>query len=136
MIKKRKAVVCSIGLGYVGMHLASAFVIENKYSNDFKYWSAHIYIMPDITLSIPEELYKKMKEHRGIGWTEVIRNAVMDYIHRLEEGKLEVTTEELLEVLGSEFEKDLSEISFEEAEGLYEKMRDKEWKRLYTTQAV
>jgi hypothetical protein len=30
----------------------------------------------------------------------------------------------------------LSEISFEEAEGLYEKMRDKEWKRLYTTQAV
>jgi hypothetical protein len=92
--------------------------------------------MPDITLSIPEELYKKMKEHRGIGWTEVIRNAVMDYIHRLEEGKLEVTTEELLEVLGSEFEKDLSEISFEEAEGLYEKMRDKEWKRLYTTQAV
>jgi len=92
--------------------------------------------MPDITLSISEEAYKKMKEHRGIRWTEVIRDAIMDYIPRLEEGKLEVTTEELLEGLGSEFEKDLSEISFEEAVGLYEKMRKKEWSRFYTIQAV
>ena len=92
--------------------------------------------MPDITLSISEEAYKKMKEHRGIGWTEVIRDAIMDYLHRLEEGKLEVTTEELLEGLGSEFGKDLSEIRFEEAVGLYEKLREKEWKRFYTIQAV
>lgn len=77
-----------------------------------------------------------MKEHRGIRWTEVIRDAIMEHIHRLEKGKLEVTTEELLEGLGSEFEKDLSEISFEEAAGLYEKMREKEWKRFYTIQAV
>ncbi|MBL7117268.1 MAG: hypothetical protein ISS94_00565 [Candidatus Syntrophoarchaeum sp.] len=76
--------------------------------------------MPDITLSIPEELYKKMKEHRGIRWTEVMKKAIMDYVYRLEAGKLEVTTEELLEGLGSEFEKELSEISFEEAVGLYE----------------
>ncbi len=92
--------------------------------------------MPDITLSISEEVYKKMKEHRGIRWTEVIRDAIMDYIPRLEEGKREIMTEELLKELGSEFEKDLSEISFEEAVGLYEKMREKEWSRFYTTQAV
>lgn len=102
----------------------------------FKYWSAYIYIMPDITFSIPEEVYKKMKEHRGIRWTEVVRKAIVDYVYRLEEDKLEVTTEELLEGLGSEFEKDLSEISFEEAAGLYEKTREKEWKRFYTIQAV
>ncbi len=92
--------------------------------------------MPDITLSIPEELYKKMKEHRGIRWTEVMKKAIVDYVYRLEEGKLEVTTEDLLEGLGSEFEKDLSEINFEEAVGLYEKMREKEWRRSYTIQAV
>jgi hypothetical protein len=79
--------------------------------------------MPDITLSIPEEVYKKMKEHRGIRWTEVMKKAIVDYVYRLEEGKLEVTTEELLEGLGSEFEKDLSEMSFEEVVGLYEKLR-------------
>ena len=77
-----------------------------------------------------------MKEHKGIRWPEVIRNAIMDYIHRLEEGKLEVMTEELLKELGSEFEKDLSEINFEDAVGLYEKMREKEWSRFYTIQAV
>lgn len=71
--------------------------------------------MPDMTLSIPEELYKKMKEHKGIRWPDVVRKAIGDYVYRLEKGKLEVTTEELLEELGSEFEKDLSEISFEEA---------------------
>ncbi|MGB2842198.1 MAG: hypothetical protein WBC40_06945 [Halobacteriota archaeon] len=76
--------------------------------------------MPDITLSIPEELYKKMEEHRGIRWTEVMKKAIMDYVYRLEASKLEVTTEELLEELGSEFEKELSEIRFEEAVGLYE----------------
>ncbi len=76
--------------------------------------------MPDITLSIPEEVYKKMKEHKGIRWTEVVKKAIMDYVYRLEEGKLEVTTEELLEELGSEFEKELPEISFEQAVGLYE----------------
>ena len=92
--------------------------------------------MPDITLSIPEEVYKKMKEHKGIGWTEVVRKAVVDYLYRLEKGKLEVTTEELLEELGSEFAKDLSKISFEEAVEFYEKMRDKEWRRFYTIQAV
>ena len=77
-----------------------------------------------------------MKEHRGIRWTEVIRDAIMDYIPRLEEGKREIMTEELLKELGSEFEKDLSEISFEDAVGLYEKMRKKEWSRSYTIQAV
>ena len=66
-----------------------------------------------------------------------MRKAIVDYVYRLEEDKLEVTTEELLEGLGSEFEKDLSEISFEEAAGLYEKTREKEWKRFYNTiQAV
>jgi hypothetical protein len=57
-------------------------------------------------------------------WTEVIRKVVVDYIYRLEEGKHEVTTEELLEELESEFAKELSEISFEEALEFYEKMRE------------
>ena len=31
----------------------------------FKYWSAYIYIMPDITFSIPEEVYKKDERAQG-----------------------------------------------------------------------
>ncbi|MCK4732258.1 MAG: hypothetical protein KAT65_07355 [Methanophagales archaeon] len=77
-----------------------------------------------------------MQEHRGIRWPEVIRNAIMDYIHRSEVGKQEITTEELLKELGGEFKKDLSEIRLEDAVGLYVKMRKKEWERFYTIQAV
>lgn len=92
--------------------------------------------MPDITLSIPEEVYKKMREHKGVKWTEVVRKAIVDYVERLEVGKLEVTTEDLLKELGREFAEGLSEISFEEAVELYEKTRDKEWRRFYTIQTV
>jgi predicted hydrocarbon binding protein len=92
--------------------------------------------MAEITLLIPEEVYQKMKEHKGVGWSEVVRDAIMDYIYRLEERKLEVTTAELLEELGEEFAEDLAKISMEEAVKSYEKMREKKWKRFYTIQAV
>jgi len=92
--------------------------------------------MAEITLLIPEEVYKKMKKHEGIRWSEVVKDAIMEYIHRLEERKMEVTTEELLEELGDEFAKELSEISLEEAMRSYEEMREKEWRRYYTIQAV
>ena len=91
--------------------------------------------MPEITLSIPEDVYKKMKEY-DVKWNEVLKDAITSYIRRLEKHGLEATTEELLAELGEDFMKELSEISFEEAVSAYEKMREKEWKRLYTIQAV
>jgi len=91
--------------------------------------------MPEITLSIPEDVYKKMKEY-DVKWNEVFKDAIISYIRRLEKHGLEATTEELLAELGEDFMKELSEISFEEAISAYEKMREKEWKGLYTIQAV
>ena len=91
--------------------------------------------MPEITLSIPEDVYKEMKEY-DVKWNEVLKDAIISYIRRLEKHGLEATTEELLAELGEDFMKELSEISFEEAVSAYEKMREKEWKRLYTIQAV
>jgi len=90
--------------------------------------------MPKITLSIPEDVYKKMKEY-DVRWNEV-KDAIISYIRRLEKHGLEATTEELLAELGEDFMKELSEISFEEAVSAYEKMWEKEWNRLYTIQAV
>ena len=89
--------------------------------------------MPEITLSIPEDVYKKMKEY-DVKWNEVLKDAIIKY--RLEENELEATTEELLAELGKDFMKELSEISFEEAISAYEKMREKEWKRLYDTSSL
>ena len=40
--------------------------------------------MPNITLSIPEEVHEKMKEHTEIRWSEVIRLVIQKKIADLE----------------------------------------------------
>jgi hypothetical protein len=88
----------------------------------------------NITLSIPDDIYIKMKKYREIRWSEVARQAIIRYIEKLEKGGLETTTKEILEEMGEEFKNSLKELSFEKAVEGYEKTRDAEWKRTYMTQ--
>ena len=90
--------------------------------------------MTNITLSLPDEVHDKMKMHKEIRWSEVVRRTITDYIRKLEEKGSEMTTKDLLEELGDDFRKTLSELSFEKAEKEYKKMRDAEWKRVSTIQ--
>ena len=90
--------------------------------------------MPNITLSIPEDIYKKMKKYSEIKWSEVVRKAIVDYLKKLEENRMEVSTKELLNELGNEFKKSLNELDFEKAVEGYKNMRDTEWKRISTIQ--
>jgi hypothetical protein len=90
--------------------------------------------MTNITLSIPNEVHFKMKIHKEIRWSEVVRRAITDYIGKLEEKGSEITTKDLLEELGDDFKKNLSKLSFEKAEKEYKKMRDAEWKRVSSIQ--
>ena len=39
--------------------------------------------MPNITISVSEELYKTIKQHRQIRWSEVARRAMLIYAQRL-----------------------------------------------------
>ena len=91
--------------------------------------------MPNITLSIPDELYRKMKQYSEIKWSEVVRKAIVDYMRKLEENRNEVSSEELLDELGEKFKKSLKELSIEKAIEGYEKMRDAEWRRASMTRA-
>jgi len=69
--------------------------------------------MPNITLSLPEKLYRKMNMYPEISWSEVIRNYLEEYIRKLEY-KEEAKTDEILDAL--EFlRKELEEISDEVA---------------------
>ncbi len=86
--------------------------------------------MTNITLSIPNDIYARMKMHREIRWSEVVRRAITEFIGKLEERGYETTTKDLLEELGDDFRKSLNELTFEKAAKGYEKMRDKEWKRV------
>lgn len=38
----------------------------------------------DITVSVPEEVYQKMKKYSEIRWSEVVRKALREYMERLE----------------------------------------------------
>jgi hypothetical protein len=65
--------------------------------------------MTNMTFSIPEQLYKKMKKHPEIKWSHVARGALEKYVERLEladtllaNSKL---TEEDVEIIGEEIKK-------------------------------
>ena len=40
--------------------------------------------MPNMTLSIPEELYRVIKNHPEVKWSHVARKAMWDYAKKLE----------------------------------------------------
>jgi len=91
--------------------------------------------MPNITVSIPEELHKKMKRYSEVKWSEVVRKALTEYIGRLEFMERRVlSSDELVEML-RESKLDVGFISLEKAKEHYEKVRELEWKRSSTIQA-
>ena len=53
--------------------------------------------MPNITLSIPQELYEIMKKHKEIKWSEIARKALWDYAKKLELLDAFLSTSELTE---------------------------------------
>lgn len=91
--------------------------------------------MVNITVSIPEELYKKMKKYSEVKWSEVVRKALAEYIGRLEVMERGVVSAEKLAETLREANLDVSSISLEKAITYYKKARELEWKRLSTTQA-
>ena len=91
--------------------------------------------MPKITLSIPDEAYKKMKEHSEVVWDEIIVEAILNHLEKLEKCRLRITTKDILENLSSDFKASLDELELEKAVEGYRKMSDAEWKRTSTIQA-
>ncbi|KYK28545.1 MAG: hypothetical protein AYK19_20820 [Theionarchaea archaeon DG-70-1] len=68
--------------------------------------------MPNITLSLPEDIYAVVKEHKEIRWSEIARRAIEDYARKLV----------LLDALTSESrltEEDILEIDEKIKEGIY-----------------
>jgi len=84
-------------------------------------------VVPNITISIPKELYDKMKRHPEIRWSAVIRRFLERYLMRLE-GRYEMRAGELLDELGIEDE--LVAVSDEVALRYAEEMVKKRGKRV------
>ena len=89
--------------------------------------------MANITLSVPDDLRRRMKKHREVRWSEVVRRAIADYLESLE-GRSR-TTGQLLSIVEKDGI-DLSSVSLEQAELYYKKTRALEWQRTSTTPAT
>lgn len=90
--------------------------------------------MVNITVSIPENLYNKMKKYSEVKWSEVVRKALVEYIGRLEVMERGVVSSDDLARMLRESNLDVSSIGLEKALDFYSKARELEWKRLSTTQ--
>ena len=82
--------------------------------------------MPNLTISLPPELYERIKKHPEIRWSVVIRRFLEEYIRRLE-GKEEEKIFELARRL--DIEDIVDEIPDESALDFAEEMVDKRAKR-------
>ena len=87
--------------------------------------------MANITLSIPDDVRERMRKYPEIRWSEVVRSAILEYLDKLTGSETYDSSyyAELAKRTGIRLE----DISLDEAEKHYEKMRDKEWERHSTT---
>jgi len=68
--------------------------------------------MPNITLSVPDDIYFVIKQHGEIKWSEIARRAISDYAKKLS----------LLDALTNESElteEDIMELDEKVKEGIY-----------------
>jgi hypothetical protein len=91
--------------------------------------------MANITLLVPEDVYRRMKMRRDVKWSEVARQAIVDRLERLE-GPVGISASpsDLAKLIANSGVK-LDEVSVEEAIRYYTKMRELEWRRTSTIQA-
>jgi len=91
--------------------------------------------MVNVTVSIPESLYRKMKKFSEVKWSEVVRKALADYIMRLEVMERGVVSSDELSEMLKASKLDVSSVSLDKAVEYYERARELEWKRSSTTRA-
>ena len=89
--------------------------------------------MVHITLSIPDDIYKEMKKHPEIKWSEIARQSIIKKTLSL---KKVMHGEELLKLLPINVQKSIQYADEKESIEFYKKIKEKEWKRKkYLTQA-
>ena len=83
--------------------------------------------MAHITLSIPDKLYKEMRKHPEIKWSEVARECLTKKIMQM---KKVTSASELRAHIDPIILESLDKISEKKAKQLYKKMVAEEWQHL------
>ncbi len=82
--------------------------------------------MAHITLSVPEQVYKEMKKHPEIKWSEVARKSIIEKTNLL---KKSMHANDLFKLLSPETRKSIEAADEKEWRDFYKKSKEKEWKR-------
>ncbi len=85
--------------------------------------------MPSITFSVDVELYKRMKKHHEIKWSEILRRSIIEYLKKLE-GKEIITVEELRAELNNELLQLINELDIKKEIEYYRTIKQLEMERL------
>ena len=83
--------------------------------------------MPNITLSLPEDVYKIMNKHKEIRWSEVARRAIVTFSQKIE-WLDDIDREKQLKQFNDLLRN--SEVTEEEAETIGEQVKESIYKRL------
>ena len=91
--------------------------------------------MANITLSVPDEVYRRMKRRRDVKWSEIARRAIVEKLEQVE-GPVGfyASTRELADMIASAGV-NLNDVPLNEAIRHHRKMRELEWQRTSTIQA-
>ena len=89
----------------------------------------------NITVRVPRRLAERMRRHREVNWSEVVRRSIEEYLERLDEAKRLETPGELLEELRSlgVDPEDLEPLPPDVEEEHYKRMVGEEWRRVNST---
>ena len=92
----------------------------------------HFLFMPNITFSVNDELFERMKNFPEIKWTTLYRQTIEAYLDKLESPN-SISVAELRDRLKN---KGLSfdDLPLDKAIESYKKMRELKWERFYSTQ--
>jgi hypothetical protein len=82
--------------------------------------------MAHVTLSIPDEVYKNMKRHPEIKWSELVRQSIISYLREMEGTS---SSKEIYNSLSQNAKDTLWALGSKKAATHYRRMRNKEWKR-------
>ena len=88
--------------------------------------------MPNITFSVSEDIYKRMKKFNEIKWSTLYRKMIERYLEKFESPNIENITELRERILKDGISMD--DVPFDKAVEIYKKMRELEWERAYSTQ--
>ncbi len=110
-------------------------IMELQALQRLKYVISHISHMPNVTLSVPEEIYRKMKKRSDVRWSEVARRAIAEQLERLEGptgfSSSSIELKNMLAKAGVE----LGNVPVEKAVRHYRRMRRLEWQRASSIRA-